>query len=167
MSATISVFMALTCSDAVALTLTLVHACREDDAAAALTSGGAFKRKVQAMCGRQLPAPAHTQQQAARPMPACQNRQGAQTVGAVSARPIGDFLNKIGEGIFVGTFRGTSPAHPSHCPVQQRVMPSFELALSKAPPPIVTHPIRRPFSLFEYLMQSPGRGVSAQERSGC
>lgn len=78
-------------------------ACREDDAAAALTSGGAFKRKVQAMCGRQLPAPVPTQA----PVQACQYRQGVQSVGAVAARPIGDFLNKIGEGIFVGTFRGS------------------------------------------------------------
>jgi len=30
-----------------------------------------------------------------------------QSVGAVSARPVGDFLNKLGEGIFVGAFRGT------------------------------------------------------------
>ena len=82
----------------------LVLARREDDAAAALTSGGAFKRKVQAMCGRQLPAPVPMQA----PVQACQYRQGAQSVGAVSARPIGDFLNKIGEGIFVGTFRGNS-----------------------------------------------------------
>ena len=87
----------------------VILACREDDAAAALTSGGAFKRKVQAMCGRQLPAPLPVQPHAAGSVPACQNRQGRQSVGAVSARPIGDFLNKIGEGIFVGTFRGSSP----------------------------------------------------------
>ena len=64
------------------------------------------------MCGRQPPPPMPAQPLAARPAPACQNRQGAQSVGAVAARPIGDFLNKIGEGIFVGTFRGStlSPA---------------------------------------------------------
>jgi hypothetical protein len=81
--------------------------CREDDAAAALTSGTAFKRKVQAMCGRTLPAAVPTQEPAAQLPPGCPpGRQGMPSVGAVAARPIGDFLNKIGEGIFVGTFRG-------------------------------------------------------------
>jgi hypothetical protein len=36
-----------------------------------------------------------------------------QSVGAVAARPIGDFLNKIGEGIFVGTFRGALSCLPN------------------------------------------------------
>lgn len=81
--------------------------CREDDAAAALTSGTAFKRKVQAMCGRALPAAAPAQAPGARQPSGCPpGRQGMQSVGAVAARPMGDFLNKIGEGIFVGTFRG-------------------------------------------------------------
>ena len=81
--------------------------CREDDAAVALTSGTAFKRKVQAMCGRALPAAAPAQAPAAWQPSGCPpGRQGVQSVGAVAARPIGDFLNKIGEGIFVGTFRG-------------------------------------------------------------
>lgn len=83
---------------------------REEDAAAALTSGMAFKRKVQSMCGRQLPMPVPTQANTARPGSA---PQGRQVVGAVSARPVGDFLNKIGEGIFVGTFRGTLHSHGS------------------------------------------------------
>lgn len=92
---------------------------REEDAAAALTSGTAFKRKVQSMCGRQLPMPAPAQAHPTRPGSA---PQGRQAVGAVSARPMGDFLNKIGEGIFVGTFRGTAYTHnPPH-------------ALSFAPP---------------------------------
>ena len=97
---------------------------REEDAAAALTSGTAFKRKVQSMCGRQLPMAAPAQAISARPGSA---PQGRQAVGAVSARPVGDFLNKIGEGIFVGTFRGTahtqSPLHAlSFAPAQGYLM---------------------------------------------
>ena len=60
------------------------------------------------MCGRQLPMPLPAQANTTRPGSA---PQGRQVVGAVSARPVGDFLNKIGEGIFVGTFRGTLYSH--------------------------------------------------------
>ena len=61
------------------------------------------------MCGRQLPAqaPVPTQAPAAQPVSPRYNRHRMQSVGAISARPVGDFLNKLGEGIFVGAFRGT------------------------------------------------------------
>jgi hypothetical protein len=71
---------------------------REDETAAALTSGTAFKRKVQATCGNTNPRPVLT---------ACQIRHKAVHVGPVAPRrPPGDVLKQLGNAVFVGTFRG-------------------------------------------------------------
>lgn len=51
-------------------------------------------------------------------MPQCQGRTRLTAVGPVGARPAGEFLKHIGDGVFVGTFRG---AHmPLLCYLAQR-----------------------------------------------
>ena len=49
-----------------------------------------------------------------------------QSVGAVSARPVGDFLNKLGEGIFVGAFRGTQSLRLMTCATEQACFSTAE-----------------------------------------
>ncbi|KAK9905576.1 hypothetical protein WJX75_002376 [Coccomyxa subellipsoidea] len=83
-----------------------LHSYKEEDAAAALTSGIAFRRKVQALCGTTRPLPSLSGPQARLPMPQCQGRTRLTAVGPVGARPAGEFLKHIGDGVFVGTFRG-------------------------------------------------------------
>ncbi|BDA47156.1 probable transforming growth factor beta regulator 1 at C-terminar half [Coccomyxa sp. Obi] len=76
-----------------------LHGHKEEDAAAALVSGIAFRRKVQAMCGNTRPQPTRL------PAPQCQNRS-VTSVGPICARPAGEFLKHLRDGVFVGTFKG-------------------------------------------------------------
>ena len=94
---------------------------REDETAAALTSGGAFLRRVKQLCGGEAAPSApvtrqqyqqqqqHKQQRGSHVVlrqRGCGSPEPVLALGPANARPSGQIAGRLGSGVFVGTFKG-------------------------------------------------------------